>query len=154
MWLQEHSGMNSIINVIISRELSFREVHFRMCIHECLKFILLILFLWCWQSFLFLLLIKHHLFNYSSCFTIQIWKFRVFRLDLLSIDQRITFNYTVPPILSFKLSKCDLKTSLWAISLDCPKWVILLDFSMKFTINNWGLTLHSYLKSLRLHNNV
>jgi len=85
---------------------------------------------------LFLLLIKHHLFDYRASVPVQVTQFAILRLNLLRVDLGVPLANAVPPILPIYLRKIDLQEALaLIISFNAPKGVINLDWLAKIAVD-------------------
>ena len=121
-----------------------------MSLHKLLHFSFLLKLIWCWKTLLLLSHIKHHLLNSWSCFTIKIWKLWWLRINFLSINLSVTFNWSAPPWgLIFPLFNIDMNI-LAFISINLaifnrPICFLRINFTLPFSIYQ-TLTFYCYLQ--------
>ena len=108
-----------------------------MGIHELLQLVFLLLLFGSWLSLCFLLLIEHHFFYCLPCFSIQIWQFGVFWLNLLGIDLNISFNKAVPPILLLIFLHGYLQSWFSSVTLYVPEALLSMNLLAPFSIDKW-----------------
>ena len=112
-------------------------------LHEFRHNILLFLIVTCRQTHFLLTLIIHHFLHQGSCFAIQVWEFRRFRIDFFSWHCRIRSNQLVPPwhLIDFLQRNDD------CVFVDCPKRIFRFNFCVQFSVNDGRLILKSEFQS-------
>mmetsp|Transcript_18850 Transcript_18850/g.48582 ORF Transcript_18850/g.48582 Transcript_18850/m.48582 type:complete len:235 (+) Transcript_18850:284-988(+) len=113
--------------------------------HELLEHILLVLLLRCGQPHLFLPLVVHHLLDSLAGLAVEVGELRVFWLDLLRIDLRVTDKHTLPPLHVILLLQRDVHN---LVVLNRPEAVLRLDACVQLAIENHLLSLQPNRKLL------
>ena len=120
-----------------------------MRIHKGLKLVFLFQLVACGQAFLLLLLIKHHLFNNTASFVIQVAQLAILWLNLLGIDLLVTLKNAVPPVLTLLLGEVELQNfAVLTVSFDAPRRLLYLDGLVEFALDDSSTVLYLYRKLL------
>ena len=139
------------IRIKESAEFGFREVHFGVCVHEGLEFVLFLHFVAAGKSLLFLLLIEHHLFDGGAGLAVEVGQFGVLGLDLLRVDFGVALEHAAPPAHLVDLRERELQDALLAVALERPQRVLRLDLLAQLLVDDRLLALHAHLQVLALH---